>query len=83
MVEPAAGKVKVGHTSKFSVLDAKGSKVKHVAIKAAAATAADVGDEGAQQHGQRDKTRLTESTGKLIGAGRGRIGGDFTQQASK
>ena len=47
MVEPAAGKVKVGHTSKFSVLDAKGSKVKHVAIKAAAATAADVGDEGA------------------------------------
>lgn len=29
-----AGKVQVGQTSKFSVLDAKGSKVKHVVIPA-------------------------------------------------
>lgn len=36
----AAGKVQVGRTSKFSVLDAKGSKVKHVVAAPAA------GDEG-------------------------------------
>lgn len=49
MAGPAAGKVQVGHTSKFSVLDPKGSKVKHVVIQAAAATAAAVGGEGALQ----------------------------------
>lgn len=37
----AAGKVQVGRTSKFSVLDAQGSKVKHVVAAAPAA-----GDEG-------------------------------------
>lgn len=41
MAKPAAaGKVQVGRTAKFSVLDAKGSKVKHVVASPAA------GDEG-------------------------------------
>lgn len=30
-----------------------------------------------------NKTRLTESTGKLIGEGRGNIGGEFTVKASR
>lgn len=34
------------------------------------------------KHGKREKTRLTESTGKLIQQGKGRIGGEFTLQAS-
>ncbi|CAM9632643.1 unnamed protein product [Scytosiphon promiscuus] len=75
MAGPAAGKVQVGRTSKFSVLDPKGSKVKHVAAVVAAAG----GDEGAKKDGKRandNKTRLTESTGKLIEEGRGKIGGD-------
>lgn len=50
MAGPAGGKVQVGNTSKFSVLDAKGSKVKHVIPSPAAAPAASaVGDEGEQQ----------------------------------
>ncbi|CAN0158533.1 unnamed protein product, partial [Laminaria digitata] len=78
MAGPSGSKVQVGNTSKFSVLDAKGSKVKHVIPAAAApAGASAVGDE---EHGKREKTRLTESTGKLIGEGRGRIGGEFTPQ---
>lgn len=37
---------------------------------------------GASKDGKREsKTRLTESTGKLIEEGRGNIGGDFTLQA--
>eukprot|EP00752_Nemacystus_decipiens_P007942 g7095.t1 len=78
MVGPAAaGNVQVGRTSKFSVLDAKGSKVKHVVAAPAAA------EEAAKKDGEREnKTRLTESTGKLIEEGRGKIGGDFTAQAN-
>ena len=49
MAGPAGGKVQVGNTSKFSVLDAKGSKVKHVFTSPAAPAASAVGDEGAQQ----------------------------------
>lgn len=46
MAGPAAGKVQVGRTSKFSVLDPKGSKVKHVAVAPAAV------DEGEQEVGR-------------------------------
>ncbi|CAN0264441.1 unnamed protein product, partial [Ectocarpus sp. 8 AP-2014] len=62
--------------------DPTGSKVKHVVAPAAAATAPTVADEDANKDGKREsKTRLTESTGKLIEEGRGNIGGDFTLQA--
>lgn len=43
MAGPAVGKVQVGQTSKFSVLDASGSKVKHVVHAPAA-------DEGEYKH---------------------------------
>lgn len=39
---------------------------------------------GTKKDGKREnKTRLTESTGKLIEEGRGKIGGDFTLKASR
>ncbi|CAM9886383.1 unnamed protein product, partial [Discosporangium mesarthrocarpum] len=66
----ASDKVKVNRTSKFSVLDPRASKVKHILEDAGKSP----------KQGKRDKTRLTESTSKLIEEDKGHIGGEFALQ---
>ena len=72
------GKLKLGHTCKFCVIDVAGSKPDHIPAGAAAA-AADAGG-AAKNFNRAEKTRLTKESGaRQDTATAQRIGGDFTR----